>query len=77
MSKEISFEDVSIPDTVIAGQYFIISIQAESLDAVVLYDSYNDVVVDKNGAMLLPTNGGYKSNYSGTEISKFISEVLK
>lgn len=74
MSRSIKFSNVSMPESVIAGQSFIISVGVTVLD--VLYDNTQNEMVDCENKVLLPSDGEYISAYSGEEIDNFIKEVL-
>lgn len=74
MSRDILFKGITMPESVIAGQYFIISVQAETLS--VLYDKNDKIVLDSRDRVMLPEIGEYTSKYTGEEINRFISEVL-
>ncbi len=73
-SKVFDWKSISLPKSVIAGQFFIISVEVEAKEA--LYDCNNRAVLDSFEKLLLPANGEYKSKYSGEDIDRFISEVF-
>ncbi len=63
-----------MPESVIAGQYFIISVQVEALAA--LYDKENCLIIDSVDNVLLPSDREHISDHSGKEMDNFIQEVL-
>lgn len=73
-SKIFDWGSVILPESVIAGQSFIISVEVTVKEA--LYDSDNKVVLDSTDNVILPADGEYKSGYTGENIDSFISEVL-
>ncbi len=74
MSRDIAFNSISMPESVIAGQYFILSVQVEALAA--LYGNDNSLIIDSEDNVLLPADGEHISSYSGSEMDSFIQEVL-
>lgn len=73
-SKVFKWNAISLPTSVIAGQSFVISVDVSALEA--LFDCNSRAVLDNSANVILPSNGEYKSRYSGEDIDRFISEVL-
>lgn len=73
-SKIFDWHSISLPESVIAGQSFILSVEVTVKEA--LYDSNNDVVIDSADKVILPADGEYISGYTGEDIDSLISEVL-
>lgn len=73
-SKVFDWKSISLPESVIAGQSFVITVDVTAKEA--LYDSNNRVILDSSDNVILPKDGEYKSIYSGEEIDDFITEVL-
>lgn len=73
-SKIFDWHSISLPESVIAGQSFILSVEVTVKEA--LYDSDNKVVLDSTDNVILPADGEYKSGYTGENIDNFITEVL-
>lgn len=63
-----------MPESVVAGQSFIIAVDVSAVEA--LFDSNVNAMIDSSGAVLLPSGGSYKSAYTGDQINNFVSEVL-
>lgn len=74
-SKVFDWKSISLPESVIAGQFFIISVEVEAKEA--LYDYHNRVMLDSSDNVILPNGGEHKSKYTGEEIEEFIAEELK
>lgn len=74
MSRDIAFKGITMPESVIAGQYFILSVQVEALAA--LYGNDKSLIIDSADNVLLPSDGDHISDYSGSEMDNFIQEVL-
>ncbi len=73
-SKVFDWNGISLPESVIAGEFFVISVDVEAKEA--LYDCKNRVILDSSDSVILPKDGEYKSLYTGEEIDEFITEVL-
>lgn len=63
-----------MPESVVAGQSFIIAIDVSAVEA--LFDNNVNAMIDSSGAVMLPSGGSYKSAYTGDQINNFVSEVL-
>lgn len=74
MSRVVKWNSVSLPNSVIAGQSFIISVDVSAIEA--LFEKSSRAMIDVADDILLPSDGEYKSAYSGEEIDNFIAEVL-
>ena len=74
MSRAIKYNSVSMPESVIAGQSFIISVDVTALE--VLFDNVQNVMIDSNDNVILPSDGEYTSAYSGADIDEFVGKVI-
>ncbi len=72
--KVFDWKGISLPESVISGEIFVISVDVEAKEA--LYDCKNRVILDSSNNVILPKDGEYKSLYTGEEIDNFISEVF-
>lgn len=73
-SKVFTWNAISLPMSVIAGQSFVISVDVSALEA--LFDCNGRAIFDNSEKLLLPKKGEFKSKFSGEKIDKFILEVL-
>ncbi len=74
MASPIKFTAVSLPASVIVGEYFTISVGVENI--ALLYDNTGSIIVDSENSVLIPQGDEHVSAYSGLEIDNFITEVL-
>ncbi len=73
-SKIFDWHSISLPESVVAGQSFILSVEVTVKEA--LYDSNNRVMLDSADNVILPADGEYISRHTGDNIDNLITEVL-
>ena len=73
-SKVFNWHSISLPESVVAGQSFILAVEVTVKEA--LYDNNNRVMLDSADNVILPADGEYISGYTGDNIDNLISEVL-
>ena len=73
-SKVFDWHNISLPESVVAGQSFILAVEVTVKEA--LYDSNDRVVLDSTESVILPADGEYKSRHTGENINSVITEVL-